>query len=87
MNANKVLLAVVPALLVVGVVIGMNGAERVLATIGRTEAQRLTLSRAGIALPFAAAAAVGVTFLFATAGSASIRSTSAASAAPRSPSA
>ena len=73
MNANKVLLAVVPALLVVGVVIGMNGAERVLATIGRTEAQRLTLSRAGIALPFAAAAAVGVTFLFATAGSASIR--------------
>lgn len=73
MSANKLLLAVVPALLVVGAVIGMTGVEHGLMAFGKTDAQRLMLGRVGIALPFATAAAIGVVFLFATAGSASIR--------------
>lgn len=73
MTANKLLLAVVPALLVVGTVIGMTGVEHGLVAFGKTDAQQLMLGRVGIALPFAGAAAIGVIFLFAAAGSASIR--------------
>lgn len=73
MTANRVALVVVPVALMIGAILGMTGTEHWFATFGNTEASRLTLGRAGIALPYIAAAAVGVIFLFASAGSPNIR--------------
>jgi type IV secretion system protein VirD4 len=73
MTANRLALIIVPIVLMIAVVIGMTGIEHWLSTIGKTNAARLMLGRAGIALPYIAAAAVGVIFLFASAGSSNIR--------------
>lgn len=67
------MLVIVPVGLMVGAVFAMTGIETWLAGFGKTEAAKLTLGRAGIAAPYVASAAVGVIFLFASAGSASIR--------------
>ncbi|PSH54695.1 Ti-type conjugative transfer system protein TraG [Phyllobacterium endophyticum] len=70
---NRILFAIVPALLMIAVVIGMTGIEQWLAAFGKTDNARLMLGRIGIALPYVAAGAIGVIFLFATNGSSSIK--------------
>ncbi|KSV71152.1 conjugal transfer protein TraG [Sinorhizobium sp. GL2] len=73
MTANRLALVIAPIVLMIAFVIGMTGFEHWLAAFGKTESTRLLLGRAGIALPYIAAAAVGVSFLFASAGSTNIR--------------
>ncbi|WP_144340153.1 Ti-type conjugative transfer system protein TraG [Sinorhizobium sp. BJ1] len=73
MSVNRVTLAVAPVVLMVLVVIGMTGIEQWLSTFGKTDAARLTLGRVGIALPYVTAAAIGVIYLFANAGSTSVK--------------
>lgn len=73
MTANRLLLLIVPMAMMHGAVFGLAGIGNGLAVFGKTEAQRLFYLRAGIAMPYAAAAGIGVIVLFATAGSAQIR--------------
>lgn len=73
MTPNRILLAIVPALLMIVAVIGMTGIEQWLATLGKTDGVRLILGRVGIALPYVAAGAIGIIFLFATSGSSNIK--------------
>jgi type IV secretion system protein VirD4 len=73
MTANKLVLVGAPVVLMLLAVIGMAGIEQWLSAFGKTEAARLGLGRAGIAAPYVTAAAIGVIFLFASAGATSIR--------------
>ena len=73
MTANRITIAVAPLVLMVLAVIGMTGIEQWLSTFGKTEAARLILGRTGIAAPYITAASIGVIFLFASAGSTSIK--------------
>lgn len=73
MTANRLLLLIVPMALMLGAIFGLTGIGHGLAGLGKTEAQRLLFARAGLAMPYIAAAGIGVIFLFATASSASIR--------------
>ncbi len=73
MAANRVILTIAPVMLMLAVGFALTGLESWLAGFGKTEAAKLTLGRAGIALPYVGAAAAGLIFLFATAGAASIR--------------
>ncbi|MDR6758729.1 hypothetical protein J2Y48_004037 [Mycoplana sp. BE70] len=73
MTANRVLLSIVPAALMIAVTMGLTGVEQWFAPMGKTEAARLMLGRIGIATPYIAAAAIGFIWPFASAGSASIR--------------
>lgn len=74
---NRAALILVPIVLMILVTIFMEGVEGWLAAFGKTEAARLTLGRAGIAFPYVAAAAIGILFLFACAGSPDIKSAGA----------
>ncbi|MFL0691597.1 MAG: Ti-type conjugative transfer system protein TraG [Agrobacterium tumefaciens] len=80
MKVNRIILVILPAVMMVATVFAMTGMETWLSGFGKTEAAKLTLGRAGVAAPFVTAAALGLTFLFATAGSASIRSAGAGAA-------
>ncbi|NRP21901.1 Conjugal transfer protein TraG [Ensifer adhaerens] len=73
MKANKILLVAVPIVVMITTLLAMTGIETWIAEFGKTEAAKLSLGRAGIAIPYIAAAAVGLIWLFASAGSASIR--------------
>ncbi|MCZ7976328.1 Ti-type conjugative transfer system protein TraG [Agrobacterium sp. MAFF310724] len=73
MTINRIALVVGPAALMILVIIGMTGIEQWLSGFGKTEAARLAWGRAGIALPYIASAAIGVLFLFASAGSINIK--------------
>ncbi len=73
MTASRFFLAIALALLMIAATIGLSGMEQWLAVFGRSESARLMLGRAGIAAPYAVAAAIGVIALFASAGSANIR--------------
>ncbi|WP_108610716.1 Ti-type conjugative transfer system protein TraG [Aminobacter sp. MSH1] len=73
MTANKLLLAGSAAALMLGACIGISGVETWLAGFGTSDAARLMLGRTGIALPYIAAAVIGVIFLFASAGASAIR--------------
>ncbi|PWE53021.1 Ti-type conjugative transfer system protein TraG [Metarhizobium album] len=73
MKANKLVLVILPVAMMSATVFVMTGIETWLAGFGKTEAARLALGRAGVAIPYMAAAALGLILLFATAGSASIR--------------
>ncbi|TCM76621.1 Ti-type conjugative transfer system protein TraG [Rhizobium sp. BK068] len=73
MKANKLALAGAPFVLMMLAVIGMVGIEQWLSAFGKTESARLALGRAGIAAPYITAAAIGVIFLFASAGATSIK--------------
>lgn len=73
MTANRPFFAVLPIALMTAALFGLSGFERELASLGKTEAQRLLFWRAGIAMPYFAAAAIGIVFLFAAAGSRTIR--------------
>lgn len=71
---SRVALIIVPLAMMIVAAIGMTGIEQWLAQFGASGSAKLALGRAGIALPYATAAAIGVIFLFATAGSSNIRS-------------
>jgi type IV secretion system protein VirD4 len=62
-----------PILLMGATTVLLRGSEHWLSAFGTTEDARMMLGRGGIALPYIAAAALGVVFLFAAAGALSIR--------------
>ena len=65
---------VAPGALMLLTLLGLTGIEQWTATFGSTADARVMLGRIGIALPYAAAAAIGIIFLFAARGALSIRS-------------
>lgn len=73
MTANRVLLSIAPAIFMIAVATVLTGVEQWLSQMGKTEDTRLMLGRIGIATPYIAAAAIGLIWLFASAGSANIR--------------
>ncbi|WP_026622781.1 type IV secretion system protein VirD4 (plasmid) [Ensifer sp. WSM1721] len=73
MTANKVLLAVFPAMAMIAAAIVMPGIEHWMAAFGTTPQAQLLLGRIGLALPYAAAAALGVIALFSAAGAVDIK--------------
>lgn len=80
MKVNRVILVILPTVMMGATVFAMTGMETWLSGFGKTEAAKLILGRTGVAAPFVTAAALGLTFLFATAGSASIRAAGAGAA-------
>lgn len=77
MMANKLLLAILPAAIMVAAMILTSGMEHRLAALGTTAAAKLMLGRAGLALPYVAATAIGVVTLFAANGSTNIKAAGA----------
>ncbi|AYD04865.1 Ti-type conjugative transfer system protein TraG [Neorhizobium sp. NCHU2750] len=73
MTASKVMMFAAPIALMAAITIGLSGFEHALAAIGKSDRARLMLGRAGIAAPYVLAAGAGIVFLFASAGSRSIR--------------
>ncbi len=73
MKANRIVFIVLPVAMMSAAMLAMTGIETRLAGLGNSEAARLSLGRVGIAAPYMLAAALGLIFLFGTAGSASIR--------------
>jgi type IV secretion system protein VirD4 len=73
MKANKIVLVLLPVAIMGAALYALTGIETWLAGFGKTEAAKLALGRAGVAAPYVAAAALGLIFLFSTAGSARIR--------------
>lgn len=73
MKVNRITLVLLPMAMMVAIMFAMTGIETWLAGFGKTEAAKLAFGRAGVAAPYVAAAALGLIFLFATAGSLSIR--------------
>ena len=73
MTASKLYLAVIPATTMIAVVIFMPGIEQWLAALGTSAQAKLILGRTGLALPYVAAAAIGVIFQFAVNGAANIK--------------
>ncbi|MDA9537433.1 conjugal transfer protein TraG [Bradyrhizobium sp. CCBAU 21362] len=74
MKANKIALAIIPALLMAGLCLALTGIEAWLSKFGTTPKAHLVLGRIGIALPYVIAAAIGMVSLFAAAGATAIRS-------------
>ncbi len=73
MAATRLLLATLPAGLMVACAIGMTGVEQWLAGFGQSDSARMMLGRAGLALPYITAGAIGLIVLFAAAGAANIK--------------
>jgi len=73
MTANRLLLAVVPAMIMLAAMVLTSGIEYRLAALGTSAQAKLMLGRAGLALPYVAAAGIGVIALFAVNGSANIK--------------
>ena len=73
MTANRLLLLILPAAIMISMMVLTSGMEHRLATLGTSAPAKLMLGRAGLALPYIAAAAIGVTALFATNGSSNIK--------------
>ncbi|NTI26850.1 Ti-type conjugative transfer system protein TraG (plasmid) [Rhizobium rhizogenes] len=73
MTVNRILLAVIPATIMIAAMMLMPGIERWLAALGKTAQAKLMLGRIGLALPYITAAAIGTIFLFAANGAANIR--------------
>ena len=73
MTPNRTLLAVVPAIIMLATMVLTSGIEYRLAALGTSPQAKLMLGRAGLALPYVAAAAIGVIALFAVNGSANIK--------------
>ena len=73
MTVNKLLLAAIPAAMMIAVVVFMPGIDHWLAALGKTALAKLMLGRIGLALPYATAAAIGTIFLFAANGAAGIK--------------
>ena len=73
MTANRLLLLILPAAIMFATMVLTSGMEQRLAALGTNPQAKLMLGRAGIALPYIAAAAIGVIALFAVNGSANIK--------------
>ncbi|MCJ2877433.1 Ti-type conjugative transfer system protein TraG [Rhizobium pusense] len=73
MTANRLLLVIMPAAIMIAAMVLTSGIEHRLATLGTSVQAKLMLGRAGLALPYIAAAAIGVIALFAANGSANIK--------------
>uniref|UniRef100_UPI00155DAEED Ti-type conjugative transfer system protein TraG n=1 Tax=Agrobacterium radiobacter TaxID=362 RepID=UPI00155DAEED len=73
MMANRLLLAILPAAIMIAAMVLTSGMEHRLAALGTSVQAKLMLGRAGLALPYIAAAAIGVIALFAANGSANIK--------------
>ncbi|MGV1831959.1 Ti-type conjugative transfer system protein TraG [Agrobacterium vitis] len=73
MTANRLLLLILPAVIMIAMIFLTSGMEHRLATLGTSAQAKLMLGRAGLALPYIAAAAIGVIALFATNGSPNIK--------------
>ncbi len=73
MTANRTLLAVVPAIIMIAAMVLTSGIEYRLSALGTSTQAKLMLGRAGLALPYLAAAAIGIVTLFAANGSANIK--------------
>ena len=73
MTANKLLLTILPAAIMITAMVLMSGLEHRLAALGSSAPAKLMLGRAGLALPYIAAAAIGVVALFAANGSTNIK--------------
>ncbi|SON58422.1 Conjugal transfer protein TraG (plasmid) [Hartmannibacter diazotrophicus] len=74
MTPSRLLLLIVPVALMVVSCLGLTGIEAWLAACGSTANAKLLLGRIGLALPYSAAASIGVIFLFAARGAVAIRS-------------
>ncbi len=73
MTANRLLLAILPAAIMIAAMVLTSGMEHRLAALGTNAQAKLMLGRAGLALPYVVAAAIGVAALFAANGSANIK--------------
>ncbi|WP_107677898.1 Ti-type conjugative transfer system protein TraG [Agrobacterium sp. LAD9] len=73
MTTNRLLLAILPAAIMVAAIILTSSMEHRLAALGTSAQAKLTLGRVGLALPYVAAAAIGVVALFAANGSTNIK--------------
>ncbi|CUX71960.1 MULTISPECIES: Ti-type conjugative transfer system protein TraG [Agrobacterium] len=73
MTANRLLLTILPAAIMIAALVMMSGLEHRLAALGTSAPARLALGRAGLVLPYVGAAAIGVVALFATHGSTNIK--------------
>jgi type IV secretion system protein VirD4 len=73
MTANRLLLATVPAALMIAAMFAMTGVEHWLAALGKSDQARMVLGRIGLALPYATAGAIGTLALFAANGAANIK--------------
>jgi len=72
-NPTRAALLIAPAMLMTGMVLLITGIEHWTADFGTTQEARLALGRVGLALPYVAAAGIGLIFLFAAKGAAAIR--------------
>lgn len=77
MTPTKTIMLVGPGALMLMTLLGLTGVEQWTVSLGTSAHTRVMLGRIGIALPYAAAAMIGIIFLFAARGSLSIRSTGA----------
>ena len=60
MKANRIVLVILPAAMMIVTLSAMTGAETWLAGLGKSEVARHALGRAGIAVPYIAAAGLGL---------------------------
>ncbi|HEV7434165.1 MAG TPA: Ti-type conjugative transfer system protein TraG [Pseudorhizobium sp.] len=74
MIISRTILLIAPAVVMPSVLVSMTGVGQRLAAFAPNESTRLTLAQAGVAAPFLAAAVSGAILLFASAGSAAVRS-------------
>ncbi|AMD56832.1 conjugal transfer protein TraG [Agrobacterium tumefaciens] len=73
MTMNRFLLLTLPVAMMIAAMILSSGMENRLAALGTSGQAKLLLGRAGLALPYLAAAAIGVVALFAANGSTNIK--------------
>ncbi|KRA65258.1 Ti-type conjugative transfer system protein TraG [Rhizobium sp. Root651] len=73
MKANRLLLLTLPMVIMLAAIAMTSGMENRLAAIGTSAQAKLMLGRAGLALPYVVAAAIGVVALFAMNGTANIK--------------
>ncbi|TBB81073.1 Ti-type conjugative transfer system protein TraG [Rhizobium ruizarguesonis] len=73
MTANRLLLAILPAAIMIAAMVITSGMEHRLAALGTNAQAKLMLGRAGLALPYVVVAAIGGMALSAANGSANIK--------------
>jgi len=73
MTATRLLMAILPAAIMIAAMALTSGFEHRLAALGTSAQAKLMLGRAGLALPYVVVAAIGVIALFAANGSANIK--------------
>ncbi|MCG8274067.1 Ti-type conjugative transfer system protein TraG [Aquamicrobium sp. NLF2-7] len=73
MNPTRIALLIAPGVIMVTALMLLTGIEQWMASLGKTSDQQLAFGRVGIALPYVAAAGIGIVFLFAARDAAAIR--------------